>query len=841
MKQLKIEEVRKLSSLQKEPDTFRYNLEYVKTIRNKVVVSGWAFDSINKIIKVQINVPNAYSSQIVDINGNLERADVLQVFKDENALYSGFSGYLYLDFFLDNIEIVFSLNDEEIKLNVTLEKPDDCNDFSLRKIPKIFIELIKNKNARQKAIRAFLTFPFLSPWKYSAWLSKCKYALNQMISESQCFENSTLDKLVSLIGETPKLLPLKKPIDIVIPVYNGMEYLEEFFGSVIKNTDECHKLIIIDDCSTDKNVYPFLEKVIKQRKNCILIKNELNLGFVKTFNKGYEQTQRHFVCLNTDTVLPPFWLERLIAPILANPNVASVTPFTNSGTICSFPETNVDNLLFCSMSTSEIDTAFMKIIPDQLIEIPTCIGFCAAFNKSIFDKIGKFDEIFSPGYGEENDWSMRAIQAGYKNVVATNLFVNHKHGGSFKTANINREKIRQKHIEIINDRYPTYSQQVQTFIENDPLDIYRALAIILLAADHFERRPILIIDHDIGGGANKYRKELIKKILDQKNQLIILLIYEKKIESFIVKFNFDCFSYSYSFEEFEDLDNLLQKIPLEEIFYNNLVSYPQEKIDEILTFLAKQKKIKTTVTFHDFFPLCPSYTLLNDKGRYCEIPGVSTCKTCLANNKFAVSNTISIVSWREKWERILSNAENIICFSESSRQIVQKAYPELASEIKVIPHHVDQIFKNPVNVNSDKLTIGFVGAINYAKGSDVILELAKQIEKENLDIKLVVLGTIANAHELPSCITVHGAYKQKELPNLVKKYSINFFFFTSIWPETFSYVTSELLQSGLPVFSFDIGAQGEKIKANKNGRLLGKIDPVFDLKKIISENSFKII
>jgi GT2 family glycosyltransferase len=52
-------------------------------------------------------------------------------------------------------------------------------------------------------------------------------------------------------------------------------------------------------------------------------------------------------------------------------------------------------------------------------------------NQQVWSTLGGFDEAFGRGYGEENDWCMRAIQAGYKNIVASNLFIYHKHGGSF--------------------------------------------------------------------------------------------------------------------------------------------------------------------------------------------------------------------------------------------------------------------------------------------------------------------------------------------------------------------------------------------------------------------------
>ena len=75
---------------------------------------------------------------------------------------------------------------------------------------------------------------------------------------------------------------------------------------------------------------------------------------------------------------------------------------------------------------------FEKYGSNQPIELPTGVGFCMALNRNVLKKIGFLDEqTFGKGYGEENDWCMRAYKAGYKNVLIPNLFVYHKHGMSF--------------------------------------------------------------------------------------------------------------------------------------------------------------------------------------------------------------------------------------------------------------------------------------------------------------------------------------------------------------------------------------------------------------------------
>jgi len=94
-------------------------------------------------------------------------------------------------------------------------------------------------------------------------------------------------------------------------------------------------------------------------------------------------------------------------------------------------------------------------------------------NKTLVDKIGMFDEIFGKGYGEENDFCQRAILEGYKNIHVTNLFVYHKHGGSFPSET--KRKLIENNLQILNKKHPTYSQQVQKTISDNKLEDLRNL------------------------------------------------------------------------------------------------------------------------------------------------------------------------------------------------------------------------------------------------------------------------------------------------------------------------------------------------------------------------------
>lgn len=263
----------------------------------------------------------------------------------------------------------------------------------------------------------------------------------------------------------------EEQIDIIIPVYNGFDYLKILFESIFANTYGNYRLIVCDDSSTDIRVGQYLKKLDAENENLIYIENNINLGFIGTVNHSLKYVKNHFVILNTDTEVPSGWLERLMHPIFNNSNVASTTPFTNSGTVCSFPNYLMDNEIYRNLSVGSLDNFFSYLNPKVNINIPTGVGFCMGVNFDVVKKIGFFDIVYGKGYCEENDWCRRAVEHGFVNVHVANLFVYHKHGGSF----LSKEKtdLQKENYKILCKRYPDYSSAVDACTSKNEMKVIR--------------------------------------------------------------------------------------------------------------------------------------------------------------------------------------------------------------------------------------------------------------------------------------------------------------------------------------------------------------------------------
>ena len=189
------------------------------------------------------------------------------------------------------------------------------------------------------------------------------------------------------------------------------------------------------------------------------------------------------VVLNTDIVLPPDWVGRLIRPLEEWPDIACTTPFTNAATVASFPFMPLDNKIFRDLPVTVIDAAFQNVRPDVFMpSLPSGIGFCMAMHADRIADLGWFElETFGFGYGEENDWCLKAWLRGWRSVLVPNLFVYHKHGGVYPSAQ--KRALIDRNLLVIGERYPFYDSWVAEHIAEDPAAGIRHALAYHLAKD----------------------------------------------------------------------------------------------------------------------------------------------------------------------------------------------------------------------------------------------------------------------------------------------------------------------------------------------------------------------
>lgn len=618
-------------------------------------------------------------------------------------------------------------------------------------------------------------------------------------------------------------------VDIIIPIYNAFDCVKQCIQSVYLNTLLPYNLYLINDCSTDTRMFDYLEHLRlspkpPHLKHLNIIHNKENLGFVKSVNKGILFSENHVILLNSDTEVPSNWTMRLTAPIFLTNNIASVTPFSNSATICSFPNVSEYNPLPVGVTVEEFDFLFEKFGSSQPIEVPTGVGFCMALSRKIVEEIGLFDEQkFGKGYGEENDWCMRAYHAGYKNVMIPNLFVHHKLGKSFSEDPKKREDLRINNGHTLHRMHPDYLPMVQKFTIADPVKPIRD--VLKSAAATSDKQGILYIIHSEGGGTEYSQNLRINNMRSEVN--CIRLSLESQTKNLVIEDLNQGTKFNMMLDELTQsiFNNMLAFFNVKLINIDQLYTYPVFKLIELIQNCG----VDYSFYIHDFYSVCPSLKLLNSQDKYCNAEtDVNICQNCISK----LFPYVDIINWRNTFQSFLSKAKEIIAPSEDARKIILKYYFDLRltvqehQKLNTVRHTFNTEFAQQPEIN-----IAFIGYLTKPKGSEFIFDLLKQIEHEDLPIGIKVIGSIAGEnfnYQLSgdNKLEVSGPYKSEDISSLLEKYKISIVIIPALWPETYSWTTSEVMWSGYPVITFNLGAPADRVKQVNGGWIVEEMNSI---------------
>ncbi len=247
---------------------------------------------------------------------------------------------------------------------------------------------------------------------------------------------------------------------VCIPVYGAPELFAECLTSVLAHTPRETQILIADDASPDPAIGEFvasLRDVLVHRVS--YLRQPQNLGFPGNVNAGFAAAApADVVVLNSDCVVSAGWLQGMRRAAKSDALVATSSALTNHGTILSVPKRNrpqggIPQDRSLAQAAGAILAQSLRIYPT----LPTAIGHCMYIRRQALDLVGDFDLAFSPGYGEEVDFSQRCVLHGLVHVAADDVFVLHHAGGSFGSDG-ERNPIQAKHDRLVEARYPYYER-----------------------------------------------------------------------------------------------------------------------------------------------------------------------------------------------------------------------------------------------------------------------------------------------------------------------------------------------------------------------------------------------
>lgn len=631
----------------------------------------------------------------------------------------------------------------------------------------------------------------------------------------------------ALVPFTSSLARPHETVTIVLPVYNAYDVLEECLARVSANTDLDWHMIAVEDQSSDARVWPMLQGwAVHQQGRVTLLRNDENLGFIGAVNRGLEAAASRdapVVLLNSDALVPDKWASRLLAPFADN-SVASVTPMSNDAEIFTVPVICQRHVMRAG-EADVLDRAAQTLNAEHgLVDAPTGVGFCMALSPKFLRQIPLLDTVFGKGYGEETDWCQKARARGGRHVCTPHLFVEHRGGESFGSAV--KQALLERNGAEISRRYPTYDAQVQKFIRTDPLNTARLALGLAWAAARQHEVPVYLA-HAMGGGAEKYLQDRIVKDVGAQGAAVVLRVGQGHIWK--LELHTGLGTAQGMTNDVTLVKDLLTYLPALRLIYScGVGARDAVALPDVLLDIAKGdgRDHPVEILFHDFFPISPSYTLLGKGGAYRGVPVVGGLLAddlahCYTRPGRAEA---SLADWQAPWGRLIGVATRCVVFSEDSRKIVEIAYPQAANTLCVEPHLLLSPVPRIAPATDGVPVIGVLGNIGYQKGAAVLQKLSRDLARTGA-ARLVVIGHLDPAWPLAASAQIHGSYELRDLAGLVVRYRISGWLMPSIWPETFSFTTHEVLATGMPVVSFDLGAQGDAIsEAVSKGAPGGVID-----------------
>lgn len=604
-------------------------------------------------------------------------------------------------------------------------------------------------------------------------------------------------------------------IDVLIPVYGGRQETLACIDSVLATVAGAVRVIVVDDATEDAALAAALDELAAAGR-ITLLRNGQNLGFVRSVNRVLAMRSAHdIVLLNSDTLVFGDWLQRLADAAYGSPRVGTVTPFSNNGSIASYPRefgSSID-----PEGAAALHDLATRTHAGVSIEVPVGVGFCMYLRYDCLSDVGELDAaVFGKGYGEEADFCLRARQRGWSHRIAADVFVYHASARSFGAR---RAALLDRSERLLNLRFPGYTRFITQFLAQDPLrPLRRRLDESRLSS--FDGRFVLLVTLALEGGVERFVAERSLQIRS-RGLFAIVLKAHKPGDASVCELSTDAI----------DAPNLRYEIPMDLPELASILGGLRIDEIEIQHFLDLDARVINTVRalgvpydamIHDYSWICPRVTLIDGSGRYCHEPVVSVCRSCVRKNGSRLGEPLSVPALRARSAVWLGGARRVSAPSADTAARLNKYFPTLHIDVRPHAPRITTLPQMAMPLPATRVRVGLIGAIGGHKGYRVLLDCARDAAARRLPLEFVVIGYTENDKPLLKTgkVFITGRYTEIEAPHLLRRERPDIVFLPSVWPETWCYALDYALDAGLQVVSFDLGAIAERLREAGLGVLL---------------------
>jgi GT2 family glycosyltransferase len=255
------------------------------------------------------------------------------------------------------------------------------------------------------------------------------------------------------MGPAPPLGRRTIPVDILVCVHDALGDVQACLEAIVRHTVPPYKLVLVDDGSGPATRDAL--RAFAEAQDATLLRNPEARGYTRAANQGLAKTQAPYVVLlNSDTLVTPRWLDRLVACAESDPRIGLAGPLSNTASWQSIPELFdtagewAENPLPLGEPAAAMAERVARYAGRVYPRLPFLNGFCLLVRRAVLDELGLFDEeAFGEGYGEENDYCLRARKAGWQLAVADDAYVYHTQSRSY--SHERRRRLSRRADEIL--------------------------------------------------------------------------------------------------------------------------------------------------------------------------------------------------------------------------------------------------------------------------------------------------------------------------------------------------------------------------------------------------------
>lgn len=322
-----------------------------------------------------------------------------------------------------------------------------------------------------------------------------------------------------------KPLELEPPdVDIVVPVYNALDDVKLCLTSLQAYTDNYTVNVIVVNDGSDESTTQWLRMFCKEKPQFILIEHDANLGYTRAVNNGLKASSAKYVLTqNSDTIVSSGWLTGLIRCMESDANIGIVGPLSNAASWQNVPNLYDEGAFAVNSLPAHVTLAAMAravaiASTRSYPRLPFINGFCFMIKRKLIEAIGYMDEENFPiGYGEENDYCIRAADAGFELAIADDVYVFHAKSKSFgndrrkELSKRGSDKLKEKHTAV---KFKSLLERVRQTTE---LDAVRQRISMVLSDTPQDHESINLLSMQVlfllpvkggGGGAHSVIQEV---------------------------------------------------------------------------------------------------------------------------------------------------------------------------------------------------------------------------------------------------------------------------------------------------------------------------------------------